>query len=113
MTTTLATPTRSTTTRCTLAETQRREFMLRIDGMEARVRGDVEKLMLLLPPADEYGECWFTRWRRAPDRTYSCKEAIRASEDEIRPFADALAGLAARENFVATITKRPYDGPHV
>ena len=54
---------------------------------------------------------WFTRWRRSPDRTYSCEERIWATEAEVEPFAQALAELAQKEGFRAQL--RAYDGLHV
>ena len=106
MTTTLAAPRTCRATRNRLAWT------LHIEGMPARVRRSVEKLMLLLPEG-EPGEVWFTRWQRHPDRTYSCSESIRATEGEIAEFAHALEQLAREENFVAGITARSYNGVHV
>lgn len=106
MTTTLAAP------RTCRATRNRLTWTLRIEGMPARARMGVEKLMLLLPDGDP-GEVWFTRWRRGADRTYSCRETIRATEGEIGAFADAVEKLALAENFVARITPRSYDGPYV
>ncbi|NJJ03033.1 hypothetical protein [Corynebacterium coyleae] len=106
MTTTLAAPRACRPTRNRLLWT------LHIEGMLGRVRGVVEKQMLLLPEG-EPGEVWFTRWQRRPDRTYSCQEQIRATEAEIEPFRRAIERLAAEENFVARLTQRSYHGAHV
>lgn len=87
-------------------------WTLRIESMPARVRGDVEKLLLLLPPAQEYGDVWFTRWRRAPDRTYGCRETLRGTYAEVGAFAEELERLARTHNFVAQISARAYSGLH-
>ena len=105
MTTTLAAPRTCRPTR------NRLTWTLEIEGMPGRVRGVVEKQMLLLPEG-EPGEIWFTRWQRRPDRTYSCREQIRATNAEIEAFAQAIEHLAAEENFVARITARSYYGLH-
>lgn len=84
-------------------------FVLAIDGMDRGVRGDVEKLLLLLPEG-EPGEVWFTRWHRAPDGTYSCRERVVAPYADAVEFAAALEELAAQRGFVARLTQRPYAG---
>lgn len=106
MTTTLAAP------RTCRAPRTRLLWTLRIEGMPGRVRGSVEKHMLLLPEG-EPGEVWFTRWQRRPDRTYSCRETIVATRAEVEVFAQAIDRLAREENFVASLTQGSYDGPHV
>lgn len=87
-------------------------FTLRVEDMPARLRGDVEKLMLLLPPAQECGDIWFTRWRRAPDRTYSCRETLCGPEEQVAEFARELDQLAREHNFVARISACTYSGLH-
>lgn len=98
--------------RHTFSASETQTWILRIEGMAGRVRGIVEKQMLLLPEG-EPGDAWFTRWCRRPDRTYSCAETIRATPAQLAPFREAIARAAEQYNFVATITKRTYDGPHV
>jgi len=80
--------------------------------MPVRERRSVEKQMLLLPDGAP-GEIWFTRWQRRADRTYSCRETILATREEIEPFAQAMDRLSSEKNFVASLTPRSYDGPHV
>ena len=105
MTTTLAAPT------CRAPRT-RLAWTFCVEGMPVRERRRVEKQMLLLPDGAP-GEIWFTRWQRRADRTYSCRETIYATHEEIEPFAQAMDRLSREKNFVASLTPRSYDGPHV
>lgn len=99
MSTTLAAPRTCRPTR------NRLTWTLEIEGMPGRVRGVVEKQMLLLPEG-EPGEVWFTRWQRRPDRTYSCRELIRATNTEIEVFAQAIERLAAANGFSVSLDSR-------
>lgn len=105
MTTTLAAPT------CRAPRTQL-AWTFCVEGMPVRERRSVEKHMLLLPDGAP-GEIWFTRWQRRADRTYSCRETILATREEIEPFAQAMDRLSREKSFVASLTPRSYDGPHV
>ena len=105
MTTTLAAPT------CRAPRTQL-AWTFCVEGMPVRERRSVEKQMLLLPDGAP-GELWVTRWQRRADRTYSCRETILATREEIEPFAQAMDRLSREKSFVASLTPRSYDGPHV
>ena len=85
-------------------------WTFQVEGLPGRLRMDVEKLMLLLPPG-EPGDEWFTRWRKYPDG-YACRETIRATGAEIGAFAEALDEFARREQVMAQLTRRPYHGAH-
>ncbi|OFT84713.1 hypothetical protein [Corynebacterium sp. HMSC29G08] len=88
------------------------ECVFEVEGMGRGQRWSVEKQMLLLPEG-EPGEVWFTRWRRAPDGTYSCRERIVGTAEEIEVFAAGLEALAERGNFVARVTQRTYAWAYV
>lgn len=89
---------------------------LTVAGMEGRWRRGVEKLLCELPEAPTTSEddaIWFTRWRRAADGTYECRETLRAPAEALASFADHLDAYAKSHRFVASVTPRPYDGAHV
>ena len=88
------------------------EYVFEVEGMGRGERWGVEKQMLLLPEG-EPGEVWFTRWRRAPDGTYSCRERIVGTAEEIEEFAAGVEALAERGNFVARVTQRTYAWAYV
>ncbi|MGV0394397.1 hypothetical protein [Corynebacterium riegelii] len=88
------------------------EYVFEVEGMGRGERWGVEKQMLLLPEG-EPGEVWFTRWRRAPDGTYSCRERIVGTAEEIETFAAGVEALAERGNFVARVTQRTYAWAYV
>ncbi|WP_277100266.1 hypothetical protein [Corynebacterium riegelii] len=88
------------------------EYVFEVEGMGRGERWGVEKQMLLLPEG-EPGEVWFTRWRRAPDGTYSCRERIVGTAEEIEAFAAGVEALAERGNFVARVTQRTYAWAYV
>ncbi len=89
---------------------------LTVAGMEGRRRRGVEKLLCELPEAPTTSEddaIWFTRWRRAPDGTYECRETLRAPAEALVTFAEKLDAYAKSHGFVASVTPRSYDGAHV
>lgn len=113
MTTTLAAPSPWRAT-CASPATA----ILVIEGMPARARWGVEKLLCALPPApvvepliDAHDTAWFTRWHRTPEG-YSCREVIHAPTPQLREFERALDALAGEAGFEAQLTMRPYHGRH-
>ena len=87
-------------------------YVFEVEGMGKGERMGVEKQMLLLPEG-EPGEVWYTRWRRAPDGTYSCRERIVGAPEQVAEFAAAVEELAERGGFMARVSKRTYPGAHV
>ncbi|MCT1462810.1 hypothetical protein ACUY28_01570 [Corynebacterium sanguinis] len=84
-----------------------------IDGMPARLRGDVEKLLCELPQDradyslfDVWDTAWFTRWHRNPDGTIGCRELVYAPAADLARFRENLAELAQRAGFAAQLTTR-------
>lgn len=118
MTTTLVAPYTSLTAR---EATHTRQHItatatLTVAGMEVRWRRGVEKLLCELPEAPTTSEddaIWFTRWRRAADGTYECRETLRAPAEALATFAEKLDAYAKSHRFVASVTPRSYDGAHV
>lgn len=87
--------------------------VIEIDAMPARLRPEVERLMLDLPEDgynyslfDVWDTAWFTRWRRNPDGTIGCRELVYAPAADLARFRRRLEQLALRANFVAELTTR-------
>ena len=95
----------------TLASTT--SAVIEIDGMPARLRGSVEKLILELPQEpleysifDIWETAWFTRWHRNADGTIGCRELVYAPAADLARFRENLADLARRAGFDAELTTR-------
>ncbi|QPK82755.1 hypothetical protein G7Y29_07705 [Corynebacterium qintianiae] len=87
--------------------------VIAIDGMPARLRGDVEKLLLELPQDqldfslfDVWDTNWFTRWHRNADGTIGCRELVYAPAADLARFRKNLAELSERAGFDAQLTTR-------
>lgn len=85
--------------------------VIEIDRMPARLRPDVEKLMLELPQDvydysvfDVWDTAWFTRWHRNSDGTIGCRELVYAPAADLARFQRRLSELAAEMNFVVELT---------